>query len=493
MSFNKHPVITSYRGPEDLAELRGWFYGRGDADRRRAVQRVKALALRGRLPHAVEATSQLTAVALLDPLSAPAAAALVAAATLQSDSTILQLSYSMLLVRFVNGLLDPFQQSSFAIPLHQLARNLGLPSLFVELRHMGTHEQLPSLDTLRMACRRALDWLYTHYWSTLESTADNPDGGADAAADAAADDDDDDAEYTRLSLLCREVAAEIKTYKKVRKLDLDREYKFGNSSSAGKRYWRAVAALKRLSDADRSAVARTFLYRDVLVYNAAERGRDRTKLNPLLLKLYRPLLAEMGAQFRFELLWHIWAALNGEGGAPSALSERLGFVARHPAEAVQWLGWARHLTADLLLGPATALCTPTGAQLALKAAVAQWAMQRTAEHASAARLELLEELLRLSAENNLQRRDVEEQILGAVAAMRQRVRESLLAAAPTLEELVSGEDATPKGAVPKENVLETAAATPPEEEVLRKRHKPQTHFFFEEVPDWVPTPFGTAV
>lgn len=480
MSFNKHPVITSYRGPEDLAELRGWFYGRGDADRHRAVQRVKALALRGRLPHAVEATSQLTAVALLDPRSAAAAAPLAAATTLQSDSTILQLSYSMLLVRFVNGLLDPFQQSSFAIPLHQLARNLGLPSLFVELRHMGTHEQLPSLDTLRMACRRALDWLYTHYWSSLERTADKPDGGAGDA-------NGDDAEYTRLSLLCREVAAEIKTYKRVRKLDLDREYKFGNSSSAGRRYWRAVAALKRLSDADRSAVAQAFLHHDVLVYNAAERGRDRTKLNPLLLKLYRPLLAEMGAQFRFELLWHIWATLNGEGAAPSALSERLGFVARHPAEAVQWLGWARYLTADLLLGPASALCTPAGAQLALKAAVAQWAMQRTAEHASAARLELLEELLRVSAENNLQRRDVEEQIRGAVAAMRQRVRESLLAAAPTLEELVSGADVAPKEEV------ETATATFPEEETPRKRHKPPTHFLFEEVPNWVPTPFGTAV
>lgn len=76
---------------------------------------------------------------------------------------------------FVNGLLDPAQTSTFALPMHTLAKTLGLPTSFVEIRHAATHEALPSLPLLRAATTRALDWLWENYWCSLSDSNSNSD------------------------------------------------------------------------------------------------------------------------------------------------------------------------------------------------------------------------------------------------------------------------------------------------------------------------------
>ena len=59
--------------------------------------------------------------------------------------------------------------------MHTLAKTLGLPTSFVDIRHAATHEALPSLPLLRAATTRALDWLWENYWCSLSSTSDfNP-------------------------------------------------------------------------------------------------------------------------------------------------------------------------------------------------------------------------------------------------------------------------------------------------------------------------------
>ena len=162
--LKRNPTIVCYRDVQELVILKDWLYNFDDSrdNRYRAIQKVKALSSRGKLPHAIESTSLLTSIILTDPSEGGS----------NNDSNVLQLSYTMALIRFVNGLLDPFQQSNFAIPLHQLAKNLNLPSFFVELRHMGTHESLPNLNILRIASRQALNWLYDNYWNHVEETDD---------------------------------------------------------------------------------------------------------------------------------------------------------------------------------------------------------------------------------------------------------------------------------------------------------------------------------
>lgn len=76
----------------------------------------------------------------------------------------MRLAYSMALIRFVNGLVDPAQTGPFARSIAGIATQIGLPLWFVELRHAATHEDLPSLSVLRDAARKAMDWLYERYW-----------------------------------------------------------------------------------------------------------------------------------------------------------------------------------------------------------------------------------------------------------------------------------------------------------------------------------------
>lgn len=70
--------------------------------------------------------------------------------------------------RFVTGLLDGYQDKKHKLSMFSIAKNIGLPATFVELRHQCTHEELPSLGKLRGACGRSLDWIWRQYWSSLE-------------------------------------------------------------------------------------------------------------------------------------------------------------------------------------------------------------------------------------------------------------------------------------------------------------------------------------
>lgn len=148
--------VEAYKTNGVLLSLRENFYGKSATTDsiRRAVAHVALLLSRGPLPHAVECTAQLHGVRL----------------TASTGTHSLRLAYSMALVRFVNGFLDPLQQGLVATALTGLAKSISLPQAFVQLRHAATHESLPSLEFLRQMAERALDWLREQYWEPLEST-----------------------------------------------------------------------------------------------------------------------------------------------------------------------------------------------------------------------------------------------------------------------------------------------------------------------------------
>lgn len=64
--------------------------------------------------------------------------------------------------------------------MYGVAKTIGLPASFVELRHQGTHEPMPSLTQLRPAARRALVWIWEYYWRNLPEENEGV-GGEDAA------------------------------------------------------------------------------------------------------------------------------------------------------------------------------------------------------------------------------------------------------------------------------------------------------------------------
>lgn len=85
----------------------------------------------------------------------------------------------------MTGLLDGHQDKQRKQSMYAIAKTIGLPATFVELRHQSTHEQLPSLAKLRSAAKKALGWIWDYYWKHLgEDDAASSSQPADPCADA---------------------------------------------------------------------------------------------------------------------------------------------------------------------------------------------------------------------------------------------------------------------------------------------------------------------
>ncbi|KAH7318657.1 Las1-like-domain-containing protein [Stachybotrys elegans] len=171
------PTSISARGPETPHD----HYALGhvaDADARKvrqdqhqAVARVSMWMQRGHCPHMVESTALLTAAVLSDEDDVD-----VAAEHTASSTYAIRAAYSAAFSRFVTGLLDGHQDKQRKQSMYAIAKTIGLPAAFVELRHQSTHEQLPSRAKLRSAAKKALFWIWDYYWKHLpdEPFSDRP-------------------------------------------------------------------------------------------------------------------------------------------------------------------------------------------------------------------------------------------------------------------------------------------------------------------------------
>ncbi|KAI0422180.1 Las1-like-domain-containing protein [Xylaria grammica] len=132
-----------------------------DTERRQqqAVSRVSMWMQRGGCPHLVESTALLVAAVLSDLHESRTKA--------NSSSYAIRAAYSAAFSRFVTGLLDGQQDKLRKMSMYSIAKTIGLPATFVELRHQATHEQLPSLSKLRSAANDALAWIWQFYWKDL--------------------------------------------------------------------------------------------------------------------------------------------------------------------------------------------------------------------------------------------------------------------------------------------------------------------------------------
>eukprot|EP00878_Enallax_costatus_P031813 GHUV01034861.1.p1 GENE.GHUV01034861.1~~GHUV01034861.1.p1 ORF type:complete len:167 (+),score=22.92 GHUV01034861.1:440-940(+) len=154
---------------EEWNMVKDWLLSSTSADIRHGILRVEAWRARGRVPLGVDITASLLETALWDASfwgpSAATAAALPLAGTLNGLSQQqIRLQYSATIVRMVNGIADSQQKGRVAVSVNTLAEAAGLSRLLVDIRHESTHNELPSLSTLQLAARQALDWLVTQYW-----------------------------------------------------------------------------------------------------------------------------------------------------------------------------------------------------------------------------------------------------------------------------------------------------------------------------------------
>ncbi|CAM1508401.1 Fc.00g052490.m01.CDS01 [Cosmosporella sp. VM-42] len=147
-----------------LSSIEGQDEDSRDEQRRRnqhrAVARVSMWMQRGNCPHMVESTALLMAAMLSDEDA-------VASENAAASAYAVRAAYSAAFSRFVTGLLDGHQDKQRKQSMYAIAKAIGLPATFVELRHQSTHEQLPSLAKLRSAARKGLSWIWDYYWKQL--------------------------------------------------------------------------------------------------------------------------------------------------------------------------------------------------------------------------------------------------------------------------------------------------------------------------------------
>ncbi|OTA78242.1 hypothetical protein M434DRAFT_402267 [Hypoxylon sp. CO27-5] len=144
-----------------------------EAAKQHAVSRVSMWMQRGGCPHLVESTALLMAAILSDLHETRTRA--------NSSSYAIRAAYSAAFSRFVTGLLDSHQDKQRKMSMYTVAKTIGLPATFVELRHQATHEQLPSLLKLRSAARKALDWIWNYYWKNLPGECEAGGTGEDGS------------------------------------------------------------------------------------------------------------------------------------------------------------------------------------------------------------------------------------------------------------------------------------------------------------------------
>ncbi|KAK3187069.1 Cytoplasmic glyoxalase II [Lecanicillium sp. MT-2017a] len=183
-------VFTPWRDRHELLLVRDQLYGDNNANsqdeaedttatttttapaaatKRRALQhqavaRISMWVQRGNCPHMVESTALLMAAVLSDE------AAAMHTRSSGSETYAVRAAYSAAFSRFVTGLLDSHQDKLRKQSMYSIAKVIGLPATFVELRHQSTHEQLPSLAKLRSAAASALSWIRDYYWRHLSDS-----------------------------------------------------------------------------------------------------------------------------------------------------------------------------------------------------------------------------------------------------------------------------------------------------------------------------------
>ncbi|MED6109800.1 hypothetical protein PIB30_036915 [Stylosanthes scabra] len=123
-----------------------------------ALNRISAWRSRGCLPVIVEVTASIVEIQQKDPCFRVDQSN---EASLSEE--ILSMLYCMAIVRVVNCVVEKTRKKEL-ISIAEAAEAIGMPRTLIDIRHEGSHRDLPSLRVVRSASVKALDWLKSYYW-----------------------------------------------------------------------------------------------------------------------------------------------------------------------------------------------------------------------------------------------------------------------------------------------------------------------------------------
>ncbi|KAL5773555.1 hypothetical protein ACOSQ2_013479 [Xanthoceras sorbifolium] len=125
-----------------------------------ALNKVSTWKSRGCLPVVIDVTASIVEVQQKDPYyrdngDQPTDA-------LHSEQ-LLAMLYCMAILRLVNCVVEKTRKRT-EVSIAEAANAIGIPRKLIDVRHEGSHRDLPALQVVRDCSEKALDWLKTYYW-----------------------------------------------------------------------------------------------------------------------------------------------------------------------------------------------------------------------------------------------------------------------------------------------------------------------------------------
>ncbi|KAL2544456.1 las1-like family protein [Forsythia ovata] len=127
-----------------------------------ALQRISTWRSRGCIPVVIEVTASIIEIQQKDPFFRDD----LSEDALQSQE-MLSMLYCMAIMRLVNGVVEKTRKKT-EVSIGEAANAIGIPRMLIDIRHEGSHRELPSLQLVRLASMKALDWLKSYYWEPQE-------------------------------------------------------------------------------------------------------------------------------------------------------------------------------------------------------------------------------------------------------------------------------------------------------------------------------------
>ncbi|PIN26272.1 Nuclear protein involved in cell morphogenesis and cell surface growth [Handroanthus impetiginosus] len=127
-----------------------------------ALQRISTWRSRGCIPMAIEVTASIIEIQQKDSFFGND----LNESTAQSEEMLAML-YCMAIMRLVNGVVERTRKKN-EVSIGEAADAIGIPRMLIDIRHEGSHRDLPSLQLVRLASKKALDWLVSYYWEPQE-------------------------------------------------------------------------------------------------------------------------------------------------------------------------------------------------------------------------------------------------------------------------------------------------------------------------------------
>ncbi|KAI3990042.1 hypothetical protein MKX01_013528 [Papaver californicum] len=129
-----------------------------------ALKRISAWRGRGCLPIAIEVTASIIEIQLKDPFFR-----LGSSNEAVDSDEILSMLHCMFIVRLVNGVIEKTRKKT-EVSIADAANAIGIPRMLIDIRHESSHRNLPSLNMVRLASVKALDWLKSYYWEPQKNS-----------------------------------------------------------------------------------------------------------------------------------------------------------------------------------------------------------------------------------------------------------------------------------------------------------------------------------